>query len=247
MLFDFIPPYVFAHRGASAHAPENTISAFQLAFEQGAPFIEFDVKLTSDQQVVIIHDRMVDRTTNGHGRVNQMTLAELKRLDAGAWFDEKFQDERIPTLDEVFETFGNKLFMNVEFKHFSSPFDGLLEKVSVRIKKHHLEKRIILSSFLPTDLIRAHQLLPEVPCGQLIFAGRSGGWQRTWGSLIDLQAVHPYMTDVTAKSVIQAHKRKRLVHVWTVNGPAEIQRLCNLGVDGILTDDPLLARRIIST
>jgi glycerophosphoryl diester phosphodiesterase len=246
MLFDLTPPYFFAHRGASAHAPENTLTAFQLALEQGARLIEFDVKLTADKQVIVIHDQTVERTTNGKGRVNQLTVSEIKNLDAGSWFDVKFHGERIPTLDEVFERLGNNLLMNVELTNYASPFDGLVDKVSALVKKHRMEKRVIFSSFFPTNLVRARQLLPEVLRGQLILPGKSGWWQRIWGGLIDVQANHPYTTDVTAESITRAHDRGRLIHVWTVNDPVNMQRLCDLGADGFFTDDPLLALDIIS-
>jgi glycerophosphoryl diester phosphodiesterase len=246
MLFDLKPPYFFAHRGASAHAPENTFAAFQLAFEQGAQLIEYDVKLTADKQVVVIHDQTVDRTTNGKGKVDQLPLSELKKLDAGSWFDEKYRGESIPTLDDVFESVANKLFMNVELTNYAAPFDGLVDKVSMVVKKHRMEKRVIFSSFFPTNLIRACQLLPNVLRGQLILPGRSGWWQRGWGGLIDVQANHPYTSDVTAESITQAHDRGRLIHVWTVNDPNDMKRLCNLGADGFFTDDPMLALDIIS-
>jgi glycerophosphoryl diester phosphodiesterase len=246
MLFDLNPPYFFAHRGASAYAPENTLAAFKLAYEQGAQLIEFDVKLTADKQVVVIHDQSVDRTTNGKGNVNQLFLSELKKFDAGLWFDEKYRSESIPTLEEVFESIGNKLFMNVELTNYASPFDGLVDKVSVLVKKHRMENRVIFSSFFPTNLIRARQLVPAVFRGQLILPGRSGWWQRVWGSLIDVQANHPYTSDVTAESIDRAHRRGRLVHVWTVNDPEDMKRLCRLGADGFFTDDPMLALDIIS-
>lgn len=244
MLFDLKPPYVFAHRGASAHAPENTLASFQLAYQQGAPLIEFDVKLTADKHVVVIHDQTVDRTTDGmsdgFGKIMDMSLADLKRLDAGLWFDEKFRGERIPTLDEVFETVGNKLYMNIELTNYASPFDGLVDVVVFLVKKHGMERRVIFSSFFPTNLMRAKRLLPDVPCGQLVLPGRSGWWQRIWGGLIDVQAVHPYTSDVKMDTIAKAHGRNRLVHVWTVNDRDEIKRLFDLGVDGIFTDDPQL-------
>ena len=101
MLNNFTPPAFFAHRGACAHAPENTLSAFELAAKQGAPAIEFDVKLTSDRQVIIIHDQTLDRTTNGSGEVAKHSLAALRELDAGSWLSADFRGEKIPTLDEV--------------------------------------------------------------------------------------------------------------------------------------------------
>ncbi len=246
MLFELTPPYFFAHRGASAYAPENTLASFQLAFEQGARLIEFDVKLSADKQVVVIHDQTVDRTTNGKGKVNQLTLSTLKQMDAGFWFDEKYRGERIPTLDEIFESLGKRLYMNVELTNYASPFDGLVDKVSVLVKKHGMENRVLFSSFFPTNLIRARQLLPDVPRGQLALPGRAGWWQRAWGRLIDVQADHPYTSDVTSDSVILTHKRDRLVHVWTANEPTDMRRLCDLGVDGFFTDDPQVALKNIS-
>lgn len=245
MLFDQQPPYFFAHRGASAHAPENTIEAFQLALEQGAKFIEFDVKLSADKNVVVIHDQSVDRTTNGKGKINQLALPEIKQLDAGSWFDDRFSGAKVPTLDEVFEVLGKKLFMNVELTNYATPFDALVDRVAASVKKYGMEKRVIFSSFYPTNLIRAKWLLPDVPRGQLTFPGKTGWWQRLWGGLIDVQANHPYTSDVTVDSVAQAHRHRRLVHVWTVNKPDDMRRLCDLGVDGFFTDDPLVAKEVL--
>src|SRR5512138_390835 len=102
------PPAIFAHRGASAHAPENTLAAFRLALEHGADGIELDAKLTSDGQVVVIHDQTVERTTGDPGMVRDMTLAQLKALDAGSFFDSAFTREPIPTLAEVFDLIGSR-------------------------------------------------------------------------------------------------------------------------------------------
>jgi glycerophosphoryl diester phosphodiesterase len=246
MLFDQQPPYFFAHRGACAHAPENTIEAFQMAFEQGAKLIEFDVKLSADKNVVVIHDQTVDRTTNGKGKVNQLTLPEIKKLDAGSWFDGRFSGVKVPTLDEVFEILGKKLFMNVELTNYATPWDALVERVASSVKKYGMERSVLFSSFYPTNLIRAKRLLPDVPRGQLVFPGKAGWWQRRWGGLIDVQANHPYTSDVTSDSVAQAHRHNRLVHVWTANKPEDMRRLCDLGVDGFFTDDPLVAMEVLA-
>lgn len=246
MLFNQKPPYYFAHRGASAHAPENTLEAFQLAMQQGAKFIEFDVKLTSDHQVVVIHDQTVDRTTDGKGNVKRLSLQELKELDAGSWYNVKFRNTRIPTLSEVFESFGNNLCMNVELTNYVTPFDGLVKKVCDLVKLHGMESSVIFSSFYPTNLIQARKLLPTVPCGQLSFPGVSGWWQRSWGRLIDLQADHPFTSDVTGDFVTRSHQAGRLVHVWTVNDPDVMRRLWKMGVDGIFSDDPLMAGNVLS-
>jgi glycerophosphoryl diester phosphodiesterase len=241
MFTQLSPPYFFAHRGASAHAPENTLSAFDLAVKQGAPAIEFDVKVTSDGHVVVIHDQTVDRTTNGTGAVTKLSLAALREMDAGSKKSEQFRGEKIPTLDELFETVGKKIFMNVELTNYATPFDALVPKVAALIKKHGLEQRVMFSSFFPHNLMNAARLLPNVLRGQLFLEGNTGWWQRAWGRLISLQAEHPWKDDVTVEYVKSAHARGRRVQVWTVNDPADMRRLRAAGVDAIFTDDPLLA------
>jgi len=235
------PPFYFAHRGASAHAPENTLAAFDLALKQGAPAIEFDVKLTSDRFVVIHHDQTLDRTTDGSGSITKQPLAALRELDAGSKFSAGFRGEKIPTLDEVFESIGGKMFMNVELTNYASPFDGLVDEVVKLVKKHGLEERILFSSFFPTNLTRARRLLPDVPRGQLFLPGGSGWWQRFAAKFMAIQAEHPFKSDVNAAAVLRAHARGRHVYTWTVNGPAEMKSMRQLGVDAIFTDDPLLA------
>ncbi len=240
-------PVVFAHRGASAHAPENTMAAFQLALEQGAPAIEFDVKLSADGHVVVIHDQTVNRTTNATGNVAKLPLEALRELDAGSWFGPQFQGEKIPTLHEVFATFGKALLMNVELTNYATPFDALVPKVADLVQKYGVERNLWFSSFYPHNLMRAARLLPSVPRAQLLWPGRAGGWQRTWGSLINIQAEHPWKDDISAGYVQNAHQRKRRIHAWTVNHPSDLRRLNALGVDGFFTDDPLTMLEIVHT
>ena len=239
-------PVVFAHRGSSAHAPENTMVAFQLALEQGAPAIEFDVKLSADGDVVVIHDQTVDRTTNATGNVARLPLDFLRELDAGSWFGADFRGEKIPTLHEVFAVFGKTLLMNVELTNYSTPFDALVPKVVDLIRKYGVERNVWFSSFYPHNLMRAASLLPSVPRAQLIWPGRLGSWQRLWGRRINIQAEHPWQGDITAPSVENAHQRGRRIHAWTVNTPDDMRRLSALHIDGIFTDDPLTALAIIN-
>jgi len=177
---DLPVPAVFAHRGASAYAPENTLAAFQLALEQGADGIELDVNLTTDGHVVVIHDSIVDRTTNGSGEVRDMELKTLKSFDAGSWFAPKFKGEKVPTLDEVLKLVGEDVFTNIELKpkYFISPLDQLPGKVAALVEKHNLDNKIIFSSFNPWALIKIHRLLPSVPVGLLIFSGVLGSLAR---------------------------------------------------------------------
>ncbi len=237
------PPFYFAHRGASVHAPENTLAAFELAHKQGAPAIEFDVKLTADRFVVIHHDQTLDRTTDGSGSITRQPLAALRELDAGSKFSADFRGEKIPTLEAVFESLGKQVFMNVELTNYASPFDGLVDEVVKLVVRHGLEERILFSSFFPTNLSRARRLLPAVPRGQLFLPGGSGWWQRLAAKFMSLQAEHPFKGDLNAADVQRAHAIGRRVYTWTVNDPSEMKSLRVLGVDAIFTDDPLLSNK----
>jgi glycerophosphoryl diester phosphodiesterase len=246
MLPELPRPVIFAHRGASAYAPENTLSSFILAVTQGADAIELDVRLSADGQVVVFHDSMLERTTNGTGHLAQKTLAELWALDAGTSFSNKFSGEKIPLLEEVFEAVGNKTFINIELKNHTTLPDPLVEKVCALMVKHGLEGRVLFSSFNAANLKRAYQLLPNVPCGLLTPRGWSGAWARSFGFTFgEYAALHPCFCDVNMQQIQRVHRLKRRVHAWTVNDIEEIGRLKAWGVDGVYTDDPLLALRAV--
>jgi glycerophosphoryl diester phosphodiesterase len=239
-------PKIFAHRGASAYAPENTMAAFSLAVHQGADAIELDAKLSADGYVVVMHDDTVDRTTNGTGRVSSLSLAELQKLDAGSKFPPLFKSEKVPTLEEVYETLGRKILINVELTNYSTPMDDLPDKVIALVKKFNLEERVLLSSFSLISLIQVRKILDKVPLGLLSFSGLGEIVVRSrlvrFGPLL---ALHSSFKDVTP-SIIQAiHNAKSHLHAYTVNEPEQIMKLCQAGVDGIFSDDPLMARRIV--
>ena len=189
----------------------------------------------------------MDRTTDGSGEVCKLPLSELHRLDAGSFFDIAYRGERIPTLNEVFEVVGRRTFINVELTNYTSPNDALPEKVVELIKHHNLNKRILFSSFNPQTLRRAAALLPEVPCGLLALPKLAGWLPRSWIGqyLVAYQALHPEKGDVTARMIQNAHRRGRRIHAWTVNEAADLRRMFALGVDGVFTDDPRLARKIL--
>jgi len=245
MLASLPQPVIFAHRGASAHAPENTLAAFELAVTQQADAIELDAKLSADGRVVVIHDPTVDRTTGSHGRVKDLSLAELRGLDAGSFFSEAFRGEKIPLLEEVFETLGKRIFINVELTNYNTPRDALVESVCMLVKKFGLQKDVMFSSFFASNLSRARAYLPDVPRGLLALNGWPGAWARSFGFAFGrYHALHPYLKDVTAEQVQRVHRLKRRVHVWTVNTAEDMRRLFDWGVDAIFTDDPQLALRV---
>ena len=235
-------PIIVAHRGSSAHAPENTLAAFRLAAEQGADAVELDAKLSSDRQVVVIHDATVDRTTGARGRVRDLSLAQLKKLDAGSFFGAQFGGEPLPTLAEVFAAVGQRVLINVELTNYANPGDGLVARVCALVKEFHLEERILFSSFDPLNLARARRILPEVPCAILAMPG-SGGWlaRSFWMEAISPEAVNPYFSDASPAYLQRQVRKGRKVNVWTVNDPGELTRLARGGASGLITDDPLIA------
>ena len=145
-------PLIIGHRGASADAPENTLAAFALAVEQGADGVELDVRLTADQEIVVIHDPTVDRTTTGSGSIDRLTARDLQSFDAG-------QGQSIPTLDEVFETFGPTLLYNIEIKDLGWRDRSLESAVADRVQAYQLESQVLVSSFNPMAARRARKHL----------------------------------------------------------------------------------------
>jgi glycerophosphoryl diester phosphodiesterase len=244
---DWPHPLVFAHRGASAHAPENTLAAFELALAHGANGVELDAKLSADGEVIVIHDATIDRTTGEKGHVSKLTLAALRELDAGSFFSAEFRGEKIPTLAEVFETIGRRTLINVELTNYATPQDGLANKVCDLVKRFGLEERILFSSFLSSNLRRTRSMLPDVPRGLLALGGWMGWWARSFGfNFGDYQAQHPNLEDVTPQQVARVHRLKRSVLVWTVNAADDMRRLLSWGVDGIFTDEPKLATEVFA-
>jgi glycerophosphoryl diester phosphodiesterase len=245
MLENWPKPLVIGHRGASAHAPENTLAAFQLAIDHRADAIEFDVCLSSDDQVMVIHDGSVNRTTNGKGKVAHLSMSEMQKLDAGINFSEKYAGEKIPTLINVFEKFGNQILMNVELKNYSTPFDGLVKKVVELVRYYKLEDRVLFSSFISNNLNISRKLIPEVPCGLLANSGWLGYYQRHYGWKKKYQALHPYITEVDKNLVDNLHLTGKRIHVWTVNKENDLKHMLDLKVDGVFTDDPGMLRHIM--
>jgi glycerophosphoryl diester phosphodiesterase len=241
-------PAIFAHRGASAYAPENTIVAFELAIRQKADAIELDAKLTKDGKVVIFHDQTLERTTGAKGRVIDYPLADLRRLDAGSHFDVAYRGEPIPTLDEVFDAFGSLTYFNIEITNYATPTDNLPQHVVQIVQSHRVVDRVLFSSFNPVALLRIRRLLPEAPIGLLATTGIGGVLARSWlGTLFHYDSLHPAYPNVHRKLVEKIHRNGHKVLVYKVNKPDDMRRLFELGVDGIMTDDPLTARHIIST
>lgn len=234
-------PIIVAHRGSSAIAPENTLAAFKRAVDDGADAVEFDVRLTSDGEVIVFHDSHLQRTTNGRGRVEECALADLKHLSAGAWFHRSFSSERIPTLDDVLELLHGQVGVNVEIKtdlHRRRHSDILHRCCSV-IRKHRAESYVLVSSFHHPFIKDVRRILPSVATGMLFHPLKHVG-----RSVITMtvQAKADYMIfggGTLRKTVVQkAHQRGMFVGEFTINTPRRFSRACRYGVDAIITDDP---------
>ncbi len=239
MIHQLPKPTIFAHRGSSAYAPENTLEAFEVAIQQGADAIELDAKLTRDGHVVVIHDQTLERTTSGKGKVEELTLKEIQALDAGSYFDPCFHTSRVPSLEEVLATFGKQTMINIELTNYASIFDELPERVAELIQKMDLQGHVLLSSFNPVALRRVKRLLPQVPVGLLTLPGKAGVWARKLVPMfVSVQSLHPEKSAVDAKLLRVWQGQQKRVFAYTINEASEMERLFRLGVDGIFTDDP---------
>jgi glycerophosphoryl diester phosphodiesterase len=245
-LLELPQPTIFAHRGSSAYAPENTLAAFELALRQGADAIELDAKLSADGQVVVIHDQTVDRTTPSSGRVSDLTLAELRKMDAGSHFDIAFKGETIPTLEEVFKAVGQLAIIDIELTNYISINDHLPDKVAVLVRQYKLAQRVIFTSFNPISLFRIRRLIPEAPIGLLARQGSRGALARSWlGRLTNYQSLNPQFSDVNPKLVSKIHRKGCKVYAYIVNQEKDMRELFAMGVDGVYTDDPVLAKQTL--
>jgi len=244
MLPSLKKPTLFAHRGASAFAPENTLAAFELAIHQHADAIEFDVKLTADNQVIVIHDATVDRTTNGKGLVSKFDLRTIKSLDAGQHFDDAFSGEKIPTLNEVMEQIAGRIFLNIEITNYATPTDDLPRQIANIIRDNFYNDQILFSSFNPITLLKIRNLLPDFPLGYLTTTGFLGRISRLiFGNIIPYHAIHPEVKDTDRKLIKKYHLSGCRVHTYTVNDYQTMVNLFQWNVDGIFTDNIPLAQK----
>jgi glycerophosphoryl diester phosphodiesterase len=228
-----LPCLVVAHRGASAYAPENTLAAFDLAARMGVTHIELDVRETRDGQVVVLHDATLERTTNGRGPVADRTLAEVQRLDAGAWFGPAFAGERIPTLDAVLARYRGRLHVQVEIKGRS---DTLPRAVVETIRRHGMSASVTVISFDAAQLEKVRALAPELVTGWLlgdVSADTMVRARELGVSLVSLQA-----STVTADLVRRLHAGGFTVLAWGVETEETMRDVVRAGADGIVIDFP---------
>ncbi|NNC23564.1 glycerophosphodiester phosphodiesterase [Salinisphaera sp. USBA-960] len=242
-----------AHRGASGHAPEETMQAFEQAVQAGADYLELDVQMTSDGHLVATHDTTIDRTTDGEGKLGEHTLAQLKELDAGSWFNRKHPDRaddayagaKLLTLDEIIEHFGADEKYYIETK---SPqlYPGVEKKLVEILESHDLiaQNRVVLQSFRSDSLKRLHALNSDIPLVRLVWysSETEGGDFEAIGEYADgigTNYVNKSGREVISSTFVhKAHEADLFVHVYTINDETVMNRLMDWGVDGIFTNFP---------
>jgi glycerophosphoryl diester phosphodiesterase len=230
-------PLVIAHRGASADAPENTLSAFRLARRLGAGMVELDVHRTKDRRLVVIHDPSLTRTTGVRAAVASRTLAEMADLDAGSWFSPRFARARVPTLEAVLAALGPRMAVNIEIKSGRRPYPGLEARLVALLRRLGWVRRALISSFRLAPLARVRRLHPTIAIGILV---------HPWSPDLALRrarrlgavSVHPPARAVTAALIDRLHAAGLLVLPYTVDRRADQARLLRLGVDGFFTNRP---------
>jgi glycerophosphoryl diester phosphodiesterase len=233
------PVMIIAHRGFSGKAPENTMAAFKKAVDLGSDALEFDVRFSRDGQLVVFHDDVLERTTNGKGRVADLTLRELRHLDAGYWFHSAFAGESIPTLKDVLELTRKRILLNIELKkgdHGQYSMLDLADRTLQEVVRAGMEQQVLFSSF---DLDAVQRILEKDPRIQVALITRD-----PWNSPFDamrgkhFQVLNSRKSALNENNLSAARQQGIRVNVWTLNTDDEMEKFISMGVDGIITDYP---------
>ncbi len=237
-------PLVWAHRGASGYAPENTLAAFQKAVDLGADGVELDIQLTKDDQIVVIHDEMIDRTSDGKGWVKDYTLEELRAFNYNRTKPE-YKHADIPTMREVFELLKpTGLFINIEIKTGVVFYEKIEEKILALTKEMGMEDRVCYSSFNHYTVTRIHELKPDAEVGFLYADGPID--MPSYGVKHGVNALHPALYNLQYDGFVKECKEKGLkLNVWTVNERPYMEMCCQYGVDAIITNYPDIAKEVV--
>ena len=242
-LSPFEQPLIMAHRGFQSRYPENTIAAFSAAVEAGAQYLELDVSLTKDRQVVVLHDDTVDRTTNGNGPVHGYLLKELRRLDAGSWFHARFARERIPTLSEVLDRFAGRICLNIEIKSYDQApdieSDHIENAVVDLVSRKRKQACVLISSFDPLILSNVKAVDRTA---RVAFISKYFKAGETVAQCKELNAFsyHPNLNFLKRDQVITMHREGFQVFPYNILNADDIYHAFGLGVDGLITKDPPL-------
>ena len=237
----FQNPTVMAPRGLSADAPENTLYAFSDAISVGADFIELDVQQTRDGVLVVMHDSNLKRTTGVNKDIWDVDYADIQNLDAGSWFDPAYANARIPTLEETLQFVDKRARLNIEIKPTKHGSDTLEQDVAELITQYQYTDACYVTSFSYSSLKKVKEVNPEIRTGYLMSVAYGQFYSLKYADAFSLNKVF-----VTSQVVNAAHQQGKQIFAWTVNSMSEVRSLCNLHVDSIITDDPVMVQNVIS-
>ncbi len=222
-----------AHRGASGHAPENTLAAMRVAMEMGAHMSELDIQQTADDRLALLHDDDLDRTTSGSGMLWQKPLAELQTYETGSWFAPQFAGEPLPTLEEVMALVRGKMKLNIEVKLHGHERD-IAKLVVDTIRREKFEQECIVTSFGHNVADEIKALAPELKVGYIF--GKEEYHEGVFEGPVEVLSVNHYL--VSEEFMARARAAHKEVHVWTVNEKSLMHRMMDLGVEAIITNYP---------
>lgn len=238
------PYFNYAHRGASAVAPENTMPAFIEALNQGADAIECDIQITKDGVPVVIHDDFLHRTTNGFGMVHELSFKEIKKLDAGSWFHKKYAGVTIPSFAEVLEWLKtNQLGINIELKAASDERSKLEEKVIDLLHQYKMKDRSIISSYDLRVLQKLRKLDSKIETAYIYFF-LSEPWK--YAEAVGAGALHVFFPLLNEETIQRAKERHIQVIPYTVDEWSDISRIIRMDISGIITNYPNRVRKYLN-
>lgn len=235
---------IFAHRGASGYAPENTLEAFALAAKQGAHGVELDVHLSKDGEIVVTHDETIKRVTGQDGNVRDMTVKELKSILFNKPFPE-YKEATIPTLREVYALLGpTGLKVNVELKNSNIDYPDLEAKCLALAEEMGMSGRVLYSSFNHYSMVRMKKLCKEAYCGLLYSATMVRPWE--YAKALGVDALHPHMSELLVDNECEeAHKLGLEINTWTVNTAEHVRLVLQAGADDVITNYPDIALAVL--
>ncbi len=214
--------------------------------------IEIDVHFSKDSEIIVIHDKSLDRTTNGTGEIEALTLDEIKKYDAGSWFSEDYKNEKVPTLTEVIQTINGQCKLLIEIKDGDERYPGLEKKIVETVKEHNAEPWVVVQSFNKNSILRIKEMYPDLITYYLLgrnfndFYAELSEQIRT-GQPVEnkFDGVAPHYSALDTNKVDLLHKAGFGIFTFTVNKPADMQNVIELGVDGIITDSPDILKKIL--
>jgi len=238
-------PLVIAHRGDCSSAPENTLTAFKAAVAAGAHAVEFDVHITKDGHPVVIHDATVDRCTNGKGAVADLTLAEIKMLDAGSWFAGPFEGEEVPTLDEAIAALPAPTVLIIHLRAHENESDRCERLVAEAAEKHAIRKRAVITHHTRHGLQRLRELDPRLRLCWIPYGGEPGEEYVDDAYYLGCRFMQPRAAEIDEHFMQYAHEKGMWVNAFWADEIAEMERLIGLKVDGIITNTPRRLREVL--